>query len=436
MLLYCHTLSPRLQYIADFIGNMITGTSLRLTMDPAAFRAYDGPRINYSDKPLAENEIRVHPHALLFQQGLEQQSIKCSMTNGHKAFFHTPGDLAFDIFSACFYLLSRYEEYLPHQKDKYGRYAHENSLAFKENFLHYPLINLWIQGFKEMIFQKFPTFQRPGPEFQFLPTYDIDEAWSYRHKDPFRTIGAVGKSLLKGEWSGISNRTKVLQGKEQDPFDSYDWMDQLHRDFKLKPRYFFLVAEKTGKYDRNILPEEKALQNLIKRNADKYDIGIHPSWQSGDDPSLIKKEIHALERITGKKVSSSRQHFIRFTLPHTYLHLINAGIKEDFSMGYGSINGFRASVAAPFYWYDLAKEQKKDLLIYPFCFMEANAFFEQKLTAEQAFDELKAYYDSVRSVNGMMVTIWHNTFLGTDNLFKGWREVYKKFIEELITHNS
>ena len=71
----------------------------------------------------------------------------------------------------------------------------------------------------------------------------------------------------------------------------------------------------------------------------------------------------------------SRQHFIRFTLPDTYRQLINAGIKEEFSMGYGSVNGFRASVALPFYWFDLEKNEATSLLVYLFCFMDANSFF-------------------------------------------------------------
>ena len=75
--------------------------------------------------------------------------------NGLKAFFKTGWDIPFDIFAASFYLLTRYEEYLPHEKDKYGRYAHVNSLAFKENFLHLPLINLWIQELIKLIQQKY-----------------------------------------------------------------------------------------------------------------------------------------------------------------------------------------------------------------------------------------------------------------------------------------
>src|SRR4030095_3208799 len=115
---------------------------------------------------------------------------------------------------------------------------------------------------------------------------------------------------------------------------------------------------------------------------------------------------------------------------------IDLGIEDDFSMGYGSINGFRASVASAFHWYDLEDEKQTKLLIHPFCFMEANSFFEQKLTAQQALEELQHYYKAVRLVSGTLITIWHNSFLGTSELFKGWKEVYQEFISSNKFENS
>lgn len=100
-------------------------------------------------------------------------------------------------------------------------------------------------------------------------------------------------------------------------------------------------------------------------------------------------------------------------------------------MGYGSINGFRASVASPFYWYDLEKEATTYLLLHPFCYMEANSFYEQRCTPQQALEEMLYYYHEVKKVNGTLITIWHNTFLGTDKKFNGWREVYAQFINEV-----
>jgi len=98
-------------------------------------------------------------------------------------------------------------------------------------------------------------------------------------------------------------------------------------------------------------------------------------------------------------------------------------------MGYGTINGFRASVASPFYWFDLLKNEATDLLVYPFCYMDANSFFEQKTKPEKALEEIKYYFNTVKSINGCFITIWHNTFLGTDPLFDGWRGCYSDFIK-------
>ena len=431
MLLYSYKITSRLQYITDFIGNEITGQLLDVTNDIDEYKAFDGPKINYSPERVLADEYWIKPYSLLFETEIKKQAIECFEVSNCKAFFKTEGDFPFDIFAASFYLLSRYEEYLQHEKDMYGRYAHENSVAFKENFLKIPLVNIWLGHFKKSLQLKFPLLTTHNSPFTFLPTYDIDEAYSYKHKEWWRSAGAVIKDLLRGKWDRFSLRRNVLNNKLQDPFDAYEWMDNLHRSYKLKPRYFFLVPEKTGKYDRNILPKEIALQILIRQHADKYETGVHPSWQSGDDMKLIKKEIDTIESITQRKITSSRQHFIRFTLPQTFRYLIAEGIKEDFSMGYGSINGFRASVASPFYWYDLGKDEMTELLLHPFCYMEANSFYEQKVSPEQALEEMRYYYKEVKAVNGTLITIWHNTFLGTEPAFKGWREVYATFLNDI-----
>ena len=431
MLFYSTDITPRLQYISAFIGKQVAGDAFFLTSDAETFRQYKGPKINYSNNKIAEGEFWILPHSLLFEKNIRTHPIECFDFNGQKAFFKTGGDIPFDIFAASFFLLSRYEEYLPHSKDIYGRYAHENSVAFKEGFLNKPLVNYWLDRFRKKLAEKFPLFKVSSPQFSLIPTSDIDEAFSYKYKSWWRTLGAIAKATLKGQWSRISERRRVLKGELPDPFDSFAWMDKLHHKYKLQPRYFFLVPDKTGKYDRNILPKEKGLRELIKHHSAVYATGIHPSWQSGNDPSLIRSEIQTLQRIIDKRVTSSRQHFIRLTLPHTFRHLIDAGIEEDFSMGYGSINGFRASVTTPFPWYDLEKDEETNLLLYPFCFMESNSFFEQKFTPAQALEEMRHYYKEVKAVNGMLITLWHNTFLGTDELYSGWREVYLQFIKEI-----
>ena len=428
MIIFSNTITPRLRYISDFIGKEIIGEPFVITTNAQTFRQYNGPKINYGKEKISDSEFAIQNSELLFENEINEQAIECFEINGYKAFFKTDGDFPFDIFAACFYLLSRYEEYLPHKKDIYGRYAHEDSLAFTENFLQLPLVNIWIEDLKNALRNKFTELIARNSSFTFIPTYDIDEAYAYKHKQWWRTMGGVVKSAVSGGWSMANERISVLSGKKEDPYDAFEWMDQLNRQFDLRPVYFFLVADKTAGYDKNILPSKKSMQELIRHHSDLYSIGIHPSWQSGDDTEKLKTEILRLGHISGKQIHSSRQHYIRFTLPQTYRQLIDLGIESDFSMGYGSINGFRASVATPFYWYDLEKEDQTKLLVYPFCFMEANSFYEQKFSAEQAFEELKHYYNIVKSVNGTLTIIWHNNFLGTAKMFKGWREIYEQFI--------
>jgi len=430
LLVYTPHINNRIRYIMDFAGTQISGQPFAVTDDINGFINFSGPKINYSNEPVATSEYWIKPHSLLTEKGIHTQPITVFETNGTKAFFKTEGSFLFDIFAATFYLLSRYEEYLPHRKDLYGRYAHENSLAFREKLLAVPLVNQWLLLFRDSLQSKFSSLPIRERKFSFLPTYDIDEAFSYKYKGWFRTAGAIVKAILNGSLDKVTERRKVLKGGLQDPYDSYEWMDALHEQHQLHPRYFFLVAQQTGKYDRNILPGKAAFKSIVRQHAGKYDIGIHPSWQSGDKPELIKEEMGVLENLTSTKIISSRQHFIRLTLPQTFRYLLEAGIKEDFSMGYGSINGFRASVASPFYWYDLEREEKTELLLYPFCYMDANSFFEQKYSVQQALDEMRQYYKAVKDVDGLLITLWHNTFLGTDSLFKGWRETYEQFIRE------
>ena len=407
------------------------GIDHELTIDSEAFKSYSGAKINYSDSKIADDEFYIQNHPLLFENDIKEQAVNCFIANESKAFFKTAhGDFPFDIFAASFYLLSRYEEYLPHEKDLYGRFAHENSLAYREEFLNLPLINIWMIDFAEKLREKSPpgslrsivNFQ--ARTFRFQPTYDIDIAYSYKHKGLLRNTGGFFKTPSL-------ERIKVLAGGLKDPFDCYEWLDDLHREYHLNPIYFFLVAEKNGEFDKNILPHEEAIRELVKKHSSLYEIGIHPSWQSNTKESVLKKEIECLTEISGiKYITVSRQHYIKFTLPGTFRILAEAGIHDEYSMGYGSINGFRASVASSFYWYDLEKEVQTSLRIHPFCFMDANSYYEQKQNAAQAFEELMHYYTVCKTVNGTLTSIWHNNFLGTAKEFEGWSAIYEQFITQ------
>ena len=427
MIVYSHSLTPRLQYIINFLSDYYHHP-FKLTANEQAYIASEDFKINYSHQKISSEEIYINPHALLFETEKRKVSVKSFQHNGYKAFFETSGDLHFDLFAGIFFLISRYEEYLPHEKDAFGLYAYQNSTAHKEEFLNEPLVNIWLEDFRLFLTEKFKGIKLPENNFKFLPTYDIDIAWAYKHRGAKLHTANVIRSILKGQWKAARQRIKVVKDKMQDPYDSYEWLDTLHQEFNLDPIYFFLVAEERGKYDKNTDIHNHEFQQLIKTTASKNKVGIHPSWHSGDHKMQLLKEKKWLENTAHHQIHASRQHYLRFHLPTTFQQLIENGITQEFSMGYGQTNGFRASIASPFYWYDLENEKATSLTVYPFCFMDANSFFEQGFTAEQAFDELMQYYSSIKSVNGTMVTLWHNSFLGPAGAETGWRDAYERFV--------
>lgn len=416
--------SPRLRYICQFIFNEQLGIEYRILT--GAVETVAGYKIEYREqRPADPDTFHIIPHSLLFETGIRQQRVECRKPNAVPVFFQTPGaDLEFDIFAACFYLLSRYEEYLPFEKDEYGRFGHASSLAFRENFLDKPLVNIWIQDLAGKLRKKFPGIAFNKPSFRFLPTYDIDIAFQYKHKGFFRSLrGLVRNPTVK--------QLSVMLGSGKDPFDIYDELDALHETHSLHPVYFFLAAEKRGRYDKNNPIQSHAMKSLIKKHAARYSIGIHPSWKSNEDPNALALEKAYIEDLCGDEINNSRQHYIKFELPATYRHLVSRGILNEFSMGYGSINGFRASVCSSFFWYDLRNEKETALRIHPFCYMDANCYFEEKLGPDEALEELSYYHDACRSVNGTLITIFHNMFMADNSTFRPWKENYFRFIAQM-----
>ena len=425
LLIYTDKISDRLNYILHFVFKEQMGIDFMISTNIEACKLSDKDLINYSNESINNARFQIKPHTLLFEEGIKPQQIDCFETDGYKAFFKTSAsDFQFDIFAASFYLLSRYEEYLPHEKDIYGRYSHENSLAFKNNFLHKPLINIWINDLTLRLKTAFENIIFHPPVFKAILTYDIDIAWSYQHKGFFRNIGGFIKN------PGLERLSVMLRIKK-DPFDAYDFIDKIHEQKQLSVLYFFLVADNVSKYDKNISPNKASMRELIKVHSNKYPIGLHPSWKSNNNITILKKEKAYLEEIANKQILNSRQHYIQFSLPDSFEKLIEAGINNDFSMGYGSTNGFRASFAGSFYWYNLAAEKMTRLKLFPFCFMDANSHYEQHQNTKDAFAELMHYKNECEKVNGLFISIFHNNFLGTDKKFNGWKEMYEAFISQL-----
>ena len=428
MLVYTRELTNRLKYILEFIFEEMFHLELQVTSDSEQFKSSIHPKINYSDQ-FFENSFRIKPADLLFEKSIGEQDLYVPVWNDMKLLYLTDpeSDIPFDPFAASFFMLSRYEEYMNDETDLHGRFDVYNCFAYNNDFLNSPVVDLWIMELKNRLISTFPELKiKPAP-FKYIPTIDIDEPFAFKHKGFMRNLGGFlnsGPRKIKGE---KRMRLKVLFGKERDPYDTYDMLEQWHSAHKNSPIFFFQVG-KRSKFDKNPSLTNQAYRKLIQRISEKYEIGIHPSYRSNLEPAELKVEIDSLQKVIGKPVEKSRQHYLKIRIPETYRNLIQYGIKEDYTMGYAGETGYRAGTSNPFFFYDLQKEEKTDLRIFPFLVMDGTLQEHLRLDTTEAIERIKMLISQSREVNGTFASLWHNSSLSNWGSWAGWREVYEEML--------
>lgn len=432
LLVYSSITTSRLKYTLDLIFQNILKISYKITNNKEEFSSFNGAKINYSEYPISD-ELFIYADRLLFEKGIKDKEINVFTWEDMPVLFatHPKYIIPFDPFAASFYLVSRYEEYLPHIKDEFERFHADQSIAFQKGFLQKPLVNIWAKKIKALIQEKYPSLKFPKQNFKYLSTIDIDNAYAYKEKGLMRTCGAYFKALFNFEFKEIVERTRVLLGVEQDPFDTYDIQLDILKRYNLKSIYFILIGE-YGENDKNISRENRRFQSLIKSIADYAEIGIHPSYASNEDTGKLKNEIERLSRILKREVTKSRQHFLKLSLPNTYRQLIDLDITNDYTMGYTTQIGFRASICTSFYYYDLDLDMSTKLKIHPFSVMDATLKYYMKIEAHHAINYIKPLIDEVKKVDGTFISLWHNDSLSNVSHWRGWKEVYENMVKEAL----
>lgn len=426
ILVYSHKITNRIKYSFKLIFTDVLESEVTFTDNKDEFEKSTFPKINYSHHK-TETGIFFKPSSLLFETGIKEQEIDVFEHNQNKCFFRVSNESAmpFDAFAASFYLVTRYEEYLPQIRDQFDRFTAVESLAFQQKFLKKPLINIWANEIAAIVKAHYPQLVFPEKKFKYISTIDIDNAYAYKHKGLLRITAGMLKAIVKG--NDFGKRVKVLLNLAHDPYDTFKEQFEIHQKYHIKPIYFFLLGD-YGFNDKNISVKNRKFQSLIKSIADYYEVGIHPSYASNSDVVILTKEINRLKNIMHRDVTKSRQHFLKLTLPETYRNLIDNDITHDFTMGYSGQPGFRASICSPFYFYDLDTETATNLQIIPFAVMEATFKYYLKSSPEEANKEIHELLEAVKSVNGTFVSVWHNESLSDEGNWEGWKEVYLKLL--------
>ena len=430
MLVLVPKVTGRVMYVFDLMLKQLLGLDFDFTTDEEQFKAYDGPKLHYGTQRLGDEPF-VKAVDLLFERHIYEQSIRTVDFEGTVAPFAVYGNgnlMPFDVFAASFFLVSRYEEYLSQVRDQYGRFRAESTWMYENGMLQKPLVNIWDMALGKRLQDAYPKQPVKTPKFEFVPTYDVDAAWAYKHKGLYRTLGGFVKDFSAHDREQFNERYKVLRGKRHDPFDSFDFQFELQKEFKLKPIYFILCGDYDTN-DKNISIRKPAFQALIKRLGDYADVGIHPSFSSYLNIDKLRNEIDRLSEVLHRPLTKSRQHFLRMNLPRSYQKLIELDISDDYTMGFASQAGFRAGIASTFRYYDLENDMVTNLRVHPFALMDGTMRDYLNLDVEASLTLAKQLVDEVKAVGGTFIYLTHNETLGGEKRWVGWPEMYRQLLE-------
>ncbi len=418
--IYAEKSTSRLEYACHIIFNLILKT------DYSIYTSLEGDpqiHINYSSHPNI-GQLSVLPSGLIEQEGIKDFDLRPGEWEGLKTIFHTgKGAISFDIFSAVFFLCSRYEEYLPFEGDEHGRFKAEDSVAFKYGFIREPIVEQWAQTLSALLNIPFPI---EGYKYQL--TVDVDSPWELKGRSMTRTIALCLRDLLFFKLNRLSLRCTVIAGNKKDPWDTFDYIDVMQGKLKEKVRFFFLMGN-THPFDSSISFRKKMFKELVIALQKKNKVGIHPSYASNDSEKILRKEYMHLARIVENKPLHSRQHYLKLQFPETFQRLIRLGVIEDYSLGWAGQIGFRTGCSRAVPFYDIEKEKQTHLMLVPLIVMDRTLKAYMKVDRETAIDEINALKEKVKAVGGQFTILFHNDALSDCGEWTGWRKVFETTID-------
>ena len=440
LLIYVPKLTNRLGYTINVVMRDILQTEFAITTDADTLVHHPEAKLCYAPQPIASvDAIFLKSTHLLFETMIGEQECRYFDFNGTPAIFpvfHKDSALPFDPLAAIFYMLSRYEEYLPHRKDQHGRILITETLAYKNGFHLTPVVERWALMIKDLILEHYPETVFLKRNFSFEPTIDIDSAYCYLHKGWFRTcMGILRDGIHRRDPAEVKHRIRVLKKKEEDPYDTFDYIINLNKQYRF-PLIFFALLGDYSLHDKPISYLNNEFRQLLQHIGDHSKVGIHGSYVSAMEPKRLEQEIQRLAEILHRPIYRNRYHFLRFTLPRGYSNLEKQGITQDYSMGFADQPGFRNGSCSTLPFFHLSRNQEINLNIHPFVAMDTTFHTHMNLSPEEAIKLYHTLIDEVKAVDGTFSCIFHNQNLCEDFGWEGWRAVYEEVLQYAYQHTQ
>ena len=310
-----------------------------------------------------------------------------------------------DIVYTAFFFISRAEELLNPQRDQHKRFLARHSVLGQANRLQTPLLDQYAQTLMKCLNLPMPTAEL---DCIYL-THDIDSISQYRH-----LRGAMG-GLLRGKWQQVKAACRNIY---DDPQYTFPWIIKQDAEVPQAKVIFFVKHTRGRGYDYpqyNLRGHDwLRLKNRLRVSGAL--LGLHSSYY-GYIPRSVKG------------MTAQRSHYLRCSIDQMQ-RLADAGITDDFTMGFADQAGFRLQTTRAVRWINPRTYTLSPLTLHPLTIMDATLSGNNYMhLSEKEADELcRQLIETVRRYHGDLCLLWHNSSFTQDSYHQS---LYPKILQTL-----
>jgi len=327
-----------------------------------------------------------------------------------------------DLAASAVLTLSRFEETLPHRRDEHDRYSAFSSVAWREGFLHRPIVDEWGLALEEALRSLLPNWKPEERQLRVKLGHDADVLGI-----PMRFRTTVAHTLRRPRPDATArDLLSLCVGIDTTYQRKLRQLVQLALDRGL-PCAAYWKFSKSGRHDTGYDPRDSRIQGMISEFQSKgIEMGIHPGYQSFRAPERLRAEVHALQELFGRRRLGGRQDYVRWS-PELWTEWEALGLAYDASVGFADQLGFRAGTCHPYRPWLTDEDRQADLLEIPMVAMDTTLRGYMKLTGDEALQKLHECVAACRAVGGVFSLVWHNTTM----MDSDYSATYRKLLDEL-----
>jgi hypothetical protein len=342
----------------------------------------------------------------------------------------------FDLLGTIFYILIRAEEMLNPIRDEHGRFPAAASHAYREGYLHRPVVDELVEILWGCMKHLWPGLERQSREFRMKVTHDVDVPFNIAFIPPRQILRSMGGDVIKRKnpkqafLRGLNWASVKLGNNAQDPCYTFDFIMDVAEKDGLQDDFYFIPKNThsfDGVYDLEH-PRIRKLMKYISRRGHK--IGYHGSYMTYQDPGKTKEEVAHLKKVARslgieQEEWGGRQHYLRWEAPTTWRNYAEAGLHYDTSLSYADYAGFRCGTCHPFPVFDLEQNRELSLMEYPLIVMECSVLGEKYmgLPPDEAYDYMVQLKNTCRKYGGCFTLLWHNSYFAGDEEKRLYQEI-------------